>query len=157
MFTYNNIPINIYNEFEGPDGTRYPNLLDPTLRESLGVVEVPDPPSYDQRFYWDVNLPKDLEDTIYTNEDGTQYTTKGLKSQWMSTIKQTCNQLLSQTDWTIVRKVERNIDVPQSIIEYRTGVLQECLRLEQEIENSRTIEEFIQVVSTQNWPNQSLS
>lgn len=155
MFLYNNTPINIYNEFEGPDGTRYPNLLDPSLRESLGVTEVPDPPYYDQRFYWDVDLPKDLEDIIHTNEDGTQYTTKGLKSQWISTIKQTTNQLLSSYDWTIIRKIERNIDIPENIVTYRENVLLECYRLEQAIQASQTIEEFIQVVSTQNWPTPS--
>jgi hypothetical protein len=152
MFIYNNTPINIYNEFEGPDGTRYPNLLDPTLRETLGVVEVPDPSYYDQRFYWDVNLPKDPEDTIYTSEDGQEYTTKGLKSQWISTFKQTANQLLNNCDWTIIRKVERDIDVPEGIATYRQNVLLECDRLEQAIQACQTIEEFIQVVTTQNWP-----
>jgi hypothetical protein len=152
MFLYNNTPINIYNEFEGPDGTRYPNLLDPTLRETLGVVEVPDPPTYDQRFYWDVDIPKQLEDEEVITEDGETITTKGLKSQWISEVKRTCNQLLNQTDWTIIRKAERDIPVPENIATYREAVLAECDRLELAIEGAADITAFIDVVTNQNWP-----
>jgi len=155
MFIYNNQPINIFNPFTSSEGITYPHLLDPTIREQLGIVEVPDPPTYDQRFYWDVDIPKQLEDQTVTDENGQTTTTVGLKTQWTLEVKRTCNQLLSQTDWTIIRKTERDIPIPDDIATFRTNVLAECERLELSIESSTTVEEFINVVTSQNWPNLS--
>jgi len=152
MFTYNNQPINIFNPFTSSEGITYSHLLDPLLREQLGITEVPDPPYYDQRFYWDVDIPKQLEDEQITTEDGQVVVTKGLKSQWITEIKRTCNQLLGNTDWTIIRKAERDIPIPESIVTYRADVLAECERLEQAISNSTDITTFIDVVMNQNWP-----
>ena len=153
MFIYNNQPINIFNPFTTSEGITYPHLLDPTIREQIGIVEVPDPPTYDQRFYWDVDIPKQLEDQTVTDENGQTTTTVGLKTQWTSEVKRTCNQLLSQTDWTIIRKTERDIPIPENIEIYRQAVLTECERLETEIFESETIEQFIEIVTHQNWPS----
>ena len=152
MFLYNNEPISIYNPFTDSNGVTYPNLLDSAIREQLGIVEAPDPPTYDQRFYWDVDIPKQLEDEEVITEDGETITTKGLKSQWISEVKRTCNQLLNQTDWTIIRKAERDIPVPENIATYREAVLAECDRLELAIEDAADITAFIDVVTNQNWP-----
>ena len=72
-YLINGQPVNIRREYFRADGVRYQNLLDPSIREKLGVVETNDPdpfepnePWYDQRFYWGVNNPKPVSYTHLT-------------------------------------------------------------------------------------------
>jgi len=170
MFQLNGNPISIDSEVT-VNGIRYPHLRDPALREQLGVVEVADPEQYDQRFYWGVDNPKLLDDRLEVKEDGTplyvqvynpateamedtteQVVTKGLKSQWTAQVKDTAGKLLAQTDWMVVRKAERNIDVPASVATKRAAIVAECDRLEAAIAACTDVEALIGVVSNQNWP-----
>ena len=78
--------------------------------------------------------------------------TKGLKSQWIAQVKETAGKLLAQTDWMIVRKVERDVAVPEQITAYRAAVVTETTRLETAILAATDVESLITTVSTQNWP-----
>jgi len=131
MFLLNNQPLPIDTPFE-IDGTHYPaNWLRLTSIEEknvIGITEVPDPERYDDRFYWGVDNPKQLEDITVTPEEGEPYTQHGLKHQWTAQVKDTANKLLSQSDWMIIRKVERNVDVPAATTTYRQAVIAECTR-----------------------------
>ena len=80
--------------------------------------------------------------------------TKGLKSQWVAQIKDTTNKLLLATDWMVIRKAERDIAIPAETVTYRAAVLAESNRLESDINSASTMEEFITVVTSQNWPAQ---
>jgi hypothetical protein len=132
-FQYNGSPISIDRPFTAPDGTKYANLRNPAIREALGVTEVADPPYYDQRFYWGVDNPKLLDDREEVDENGDpmwvkvlgevdgepamvdsdeRLVTKGLKSQWIAQTKATAGSLLAQSDWMVIRKAERAVDVP---------------------------------------------
>lgn len=154
MFQLNGNPISIDSE-QVINGVRYPHLRDPALREQLGVVEVPDPEQYDQRFYWGVGNPKQLEDVTETPEGATEaITTKGLKSQWISQVKDTAGKILAQTDWMVVRQVERQVAIPADVATKRLAIVAECSRLETAISGCATVEELIQVVSAQDWPKE---
>ena len=78
--------------------------------------------------------------------------TKGLKSQWISQVKTTAGSLLAATDWMVIRKAERNIDVPAETQTYRAAVVAECDRLETAIAAAASVEALIAVVNAQNWP-----
>jgi hypothetical protein len=78
--------------------------------------------------------------------------TKGLKSQWISQTKQTAGSLLAASDWMVIRKAERNVDIPAKTQTYRAGVVTECDRLEAAITGAASIEALIAVVNAQNWP-----
>ena len=154
MFQLNGNPISIDSE-QVINGIRYPNLRDPTLREQLGIVEVADPEQYDQRFYWGVGNPKQLNDEEVTPEGATEsYTQKGLKSQWIAQTKDTAGKMLAQTDWMVVRKVERNVDVPASVITFRAAVIAECSRLETAIAGAADVPALIEVLNNQSWPKE---
>lgn len=107
----------------------------------------------DDRYYWVTanpdgsfsKIPKELEDKTETGEDGKTYTTKGLKSNHITQVKQTANQLLSQSDWTVIRKVERNIEIPATIAAYRAAVIQKADELEAAISAATTVEELIDI------------
>ena len=171
MFQLNGNPISIDSE-QVIGGIRYPHLRDPALREQLGVVEVADPEQYDQRFYWSPTLPKLLDDREESDEEGNplyvkvlgvvdgepamvdsaeRLVTKGLKSQWTAQVKDTAGKLLAQTDWMIVRKAERNIDVPASVATKRAAIVAECDRLEAAIAACTDVEALIAVIGNQNW------
>lgn len=142
------------------DTVQYPaNWLrhsSPEEREAIGIVEVPDPVRADDRFYWngDVTMPKQLEDEIVIPEEGqdfASYEQKGLKSQWVAQIKQTAGSLLAQTDWMVIRKAERDVAIPADVVAYRAFVVTYAGQLETAINAAANMEDFIAVVTTQNW------
>lgn len=173
MFQLNGKLINIDRPYTTEDGTKYPNLRNADIRAALGVEEVADPEPYDQRFYWGVDNPKLLNDREESDEDGNplyvkvlgevdgepamvdseeRLVTKGLKSQWTAQVKQTAGSLLSQTDWMVIRKAERNIDIPEATQTFRAAVVTEADRLEAAIAECETVEALIEVVNSQDWP-----
>lgn len=131
MFTLNGTPISIDNEYTTEDGVTYPHLRDPAIREQLGVVEVPDAQDYDQRFYWGVGVPKDLDQ---------------LKAQWIAQTKNDANAQLTQTDWMVIRKAERNIDIPAEVASARAATIQAANDKEAAITAATTVEELIAAV-----------
>lgn len=142
MFMLNNVPLIIGNPFQTADGTQYPaNWLQLSTEEdriAVGISEVPDNAVYyDDRFYWSPENPKDLDQ---------------LKAQWIAQVKDTAGKMLTQTDWIIIRKSERNIAIPTNVKTYRAAIVAECDRLELAIEGCNNVEEFIPVVTNQNWP-----
>jgi hypothetical protein len=178
MFLLNGTPISLDVEFTTPDGTRYPSnwirLASPTERAAIGITEAPDPEYFDQRFYWSPTVPKLLNDRPEVKEDGTplyvqvydkdandgkgamvdtteQVVTKGLKSQWVAQVKDTAGKMLAQTDWMVIRKSERNVEIPATVVAKRAAIVAECGRLETAIAGCADVEALIAVVSNQNW------
>lgn len=139
--------------FTDKDGNQYPaNWLNLSLleeKEAIGIVEVPDPVLADDRFYWsgDINNPKALDD----KEEENGLVTKGLKSQFIAQIKDTANKLLAQSDWYVIRKLERNIDIPTNIQDKRNAIIAESNRLETDINAVADVEALIEVLNTQNF------
>lgn len=158
MFKHNNTPIPLDTPFT-INGTSYPanwlRLTSLAEKQAVGIEEVADTTThYDDRFYWNATTPKQLNDETVTPESGEPYLQKGIKSQWISTVKDTANKLLSTTDWMVIRKVERDVAIPTETATYRQAVLTECSRLVSAISGASDIEAFIAVVTTQNWPQE---
>ena len=140
MFKHNNTIIPLDTPFE-INGTSYPanwlRLTSLEEKQAIGITEVADETtSYDDRFYWGVDNPKDLA---------------GLKTQWTVQVKDTANKLLSQTDWMVIRKAERDVAIPSATASYRASVIAECTRLVDAIANASDVPALITVVTTQNW------
>ena len=140
MFLFNGNPLPIDTQFE-VNGTTYPQnwlrLTSIEEKNAIGITEVADPEPYDDRFYWGVDNPKDLD---------------GLKTLWTAQVKDTANKLLAQTDWMIIRKVERNVDVPADTTTYRQAVIAECARLVAAITAAADVSALVAVLEAQNWP-----
>jgi hypothetical protein len=139
MFLLNNQPLQIDTAFSH-NGVNYPQnwlrLATPQERAEIGITEAPEPTWFDERFYWGVDNPKDLD---------------GLKAQWTDQIKAIASSLLSATDWMVIRKVERNIDIPAETVTFRAAVLAECDRLVTAIAAAADVESLITVVTNQSW------
>jgi hypothetical protein len=174
MFLLNGKHLPEGTSFYDANGTQYGagwlNQATEEQKLAIGITWVADPAPFDNRFYWDTDLPKALEDKLEVKEDGTplykqvydkttesmvdtteQVVTKGLKSNFISQVKQTAGSLLAQTDWYVVRKAERNVDIPANIVTKRATIVTEADRLETTISNVTTVEALIEVLNAQNW------
>jgi hypothetical protein len=139
MFLLNNQPLQIDTAFSH-NGVNYPQnwlrLATPQERAAIGITEAPEPAWYDDRFYWGVGNAKDLD---------------SLKTQWTDQVKDTTNKLLYATDWMVIRKLERNVDIPAETVTFRAAVLAECDRLVTAIAAAADVESLITVVANQSW------
>jgi len=156
MFKHNNTPIPLDTPFT-IDGTSYPanwlRLTSLAEKQAVGIEEVADvTTTYDDRFYWGVDNPKQLEDVTVTPEGGEPYVQKGMKSNWTAQVKQVAGSLLSATDWMVIRKAERDVAIPEATATYRAAVITECSRLLAAIAAASDMTAFIETVTTQGWP-----
>jgi hypothetical protein len=142
MFLLNGNRLQEGTAFTDANGNQYPanwlNLSTEEEKNAVGITWVADPVRADDRFYWDgnVNNPKDLT---------------GLKTQFVAEVKDTAGKLLSQTDWVIIRKAERSVEVPAEVATKRAAIVAEANRLETAINATTTVEALIEVLNTQNW------
>jgi hypothetical protein len=142
MFKHNDTIIPLDTPFT-INGTSYPanwlRLTSLAEKQAVGIEEVADETTtYDDRFWWGIDNPKDLAT---------------LKTTWTAQVKDTANKLLAQTDWMVIRKAERNVAIPMATATYRTAVITECSRLVSAIAGASDIEAFIAVVTAQGWPD----
>jgi hypothetical protein len=177
MFLLNNKPISPDTAFTH-EGIQYPanwlRLASLEEKQAIGITEVPDPVRANDSFYWDgdINNPKALEDREEVDEDGNplfvkvlgevdgepamvdsteRLVTKGLKSQYISQVKHTAGTLLAQTDWMVIRKAERDVAIPETVVAKRAAIVAEADRLEQEIAAVTSVEALIEVLNGQQW------
>jgi len=145
MFLLNGNPLAVDTPFTAND-IQYPanwlRLSSEAEKIAIGITEVADPVRADDRFYWngDINNPKALEDVTETSEDGKVYTTKGLKSNFIAQVKTIAGSILAQTDWMVIRKAERNVDIPSAVATYRASVIARATELETAISAVATVE-----------------
>jgi hypothetical protein len=123
----------------------------------------------DDNYYWVTQnedgsysaTPKELEDREEVDQDGNpmyvqkynpeteqmentaeRLVTKGLKSQRIDQVKQSANITLSHTDWVVIRKAERNVDIPADVATYRAAVVAWAESTEAAITAATTVEEL---------------
>jgi len=125
----------------------------------------------DDQYYWVTQnsdgsytgIPKELEDREESDKDGNpmyvkiqgevdgkpamvdsteRLVTKGLKSQWIAKVKHNTNMTLAQTDWYVIRKVERSVDIPADVATYRAAVVAWATATEASITAVTTVEEL---------------
>jgi hypothetical protein len=119
------------------DGMQYPSnwlaLTSLEEKQAIGIVEVPDQPQavWDQRFYWGVDDPKQLNDV--TDEDGN--TTTGLKTLWKEKQDELAKSFLAPSDWRVVKAAEvTDFAVSSQWLTYRAAVRSACNARQAEIE-----------------------
>ena len=117
-------------------GIQYPanwlRLASLEEKTALGITEVANDPTYDQRFYWGVDKPKQLNDKTET-VDGEEVKTTGLKTLWKATQSDICNSLLSPSDWRVTRAAELGQAVASDWLTYRGAVRSACNTRQTEI------------------------
>lgn len=135
-------------------------------RKAAGVYEIIYGEQKDQRFYWvtgpsyrvnEINQTveatftanaKEIEDKTETPEGATEpIVSKGLKSQWIAQTKAAANSQLAETDWMVIRKAERGVEIPAETVAERADILAKCAAKEAAITAATTVEELIAAVT----------
>ena len=82
-------------------------------------------------------------DTLYTAQDesdgkGTEgeVATRGLKYNFIQTVKKQAARILQDTDWYITRKADAGTAVPSAITNHRAAVRTKCAEMETAITNA---------------------
>ena len=125
----------------------------------------------DDQYYWVTQnedgsftgTPKALEDREESDEDGNplyvkvlgevdgkpamvdsaeRLVTKGLKSNWIAQVKHNTKMTLAQTDWYVIRKAERSVDIPADVATYRAAVVAWASSTEASISAVTTVEQL---------------
>ena len=79
---------------------------------------------------------------------------QGLKTNMTNRVKYNAGQLLSKTDWMVIRKYERDVAIPSATATYRAAVITECTRLESAIAGAGDVDALATVMAAQNWPEE---
>jgi len=138
-----------------------------TWKSNNSVVEVVYGVRKDDRFYFNSeNAPtisgnvvqvtytstaQDLDDKTGMNPEDPKTVVMGLKSQWTSQIKDKAGKMLAETDWMVIRKVERDVAIPAEVVAKRAAIVAECNRLETAIAAAADVDALKAVVDGQNW------
>ena len=89
-------------------------------KQAIGISEVADDTqSWDQRFYWGVDNPKDLDQ---------------LKTNWKAQQTDYAASVLSQSDWRVVKAKETGTNIPSTWKTYRAAVRTSCNTRQTEID-----------------------
>jgi hypothetical protein len=111
MFLLNGNTLPQGTPFKDAEGNQYPqnwlNLSTAEEKAAIGITEVADPAIYDDRFYWDANTPKNIEQS---------------KALLVSQNKATAGSLLSQTDWKIIRAAETGVVASAEVLTERAAI-----------------------------------
>lgn len=133
------------------DGINYPanwlRLSTLEEKEAIGITEVPDPPFYDQRFYWGYDSSGQL-----IPKDHTQ-----LVEQWTQQTRTTANTLLTPTDWIIIREADNGVAADPAIKTWRETIRLAAGSKVYEIENTvdtDALAAYITGVDYPVWPSQ---
>jgi hypothetical protein len=130
-------------------------------KKAKGLVWMPDPKPFDNRFYrgWDEDgnlIPKALEDSNAVDENGDavldangdQVVNRGLKSIAIEKVKSTAGGLLASTDWYIVREAETGVATPEKVSTYRAAVREAADTIETAISDAIDLDAFMELYET---------
>lgn len=131
------------------NGVRYPSnwlrLSTPEEKLAIGLTEVKDPIILDRRFYMPQDptgdpIPRDLET---------------VKEEQINTVKLSMKNMLSHTDWVIIRQIDTGQPMSNSIKNYRSAVRDIGSLQIEKIKSSNNIDELREIVTTVDWPDRS--
>ena len=158
MWKYKNTPLTIGKSWTTEEGVVFPAVWARMTQEekiSAGLTWEDDPAivTFDPRFYYSADNPKNLEDQNQIDSegkpvldvDGNQVVTIGLKNTWLKNTKDRAKNLLLSTDWYVIRSIETSKAVPENITEYRNAVKTACDSIENKITQADSFENFIKL------------
>lgn len=146
MLLLNGKPLSYDRAFTDASGIQYPanwlRLATLAQKQAIGITEVANEPTYDQRFYWGVDNPKQLNDV--TDEDGN--TTTGLKTLWSAKQGEIAASLLAPSDWRVIKAKETGSNIPSAWKTYRAAVRTACNTRQTEIDAVADVPALIELL-----------
>jgi len=126
-------------------------------KAAAGLVWEADPAPYDNRFWWDADTPKNINDVNEVDSDGNaildqngdQMVTLGLKSVWKNITKERAGNLLAPTDWMVVKAAEvSDYTVPTATANWRASVRTASNTIEASIDATNSHSAFLALHDT---------
>jgi hypothetical protein len=115
MFLLNNKYLPQGTPFKDAEGNQYPanwlNLSTAEEKAAIGITEVADPAIYDDRFYWGVNMPKDVDQ---------------VKANLISQTNATAYSILLPSDWMVVKAFETSAPMSVAWSTWRSAIRTEA-------------------------------
>ena len=122
--------------FKTTDGVSYSQLwatqLSDEQKTELGITFEADPVSYNSRFNFDAETPRDVDQ---------------LKTEFTAEQKEVAASQLATTDWYVTRKTETDTAIPEAVTTYRAAVRTACAAREAEIAAVSTTAELEALMS----------
>lgn len=136
MFILNDKPLQIDVPFEH-EGVQYPanwlRLTSLEEKEAIGITEVSDPATVDFMFF---------------NPDGSDRNLEELQTFFIEEYRRSVNHKLKETDWYVIRKIERSIDIPADVAAARSNLLTMLTDVEVRVTNAKTIKALQTIVNS---------
>ena len=96
----------------------------------------------------DIDFSQDVdiigEDGEPTGETEKRYKIADIKASKIAEIKSKAGEMLEPTDWQVIRKAERDIDIDTDVATERAGILTEADRLETEVNAKKSYKTALQ-------------
>ena len=96
----------------------------------------------------DIDFNQDIniigEDGEPTSETEKRYKIADIKASKIADINSQAGKMLSPTDWQVIRKSERNIDIDTEVVTERAGIITEADRLKAEVNAFESYAEVLQ-------------
>jgi len=125
------------------DGIQYPagwiRRVSEESRQAIGLSWQPEPPQYDQQFWWGYTAEGELKP-----KDLVQ-----LKKTWTEVVKDTAGKLLAKSDWVIIRSLDPSSgNVPSAeVLAERSLIREKSNSKEQAIAAVETVDELAAYVT----------
>jgi len=156
MWQYRNRTIKTGKAWTDDNGVQHPDnwhVWSDEEKTAKGLVWQEPAASFDSRYYWDADTAKNLNDVNAVDEDGdpildadgVQIVTKGLKTTHKEKTREIANSMLASTDWYVIRKAERDVDIPANVATYRAAVLAQVDEIITAIDAAADIDAFIAI------------
>ena len=156
---HNNIAIKAGKAWSDKDGVQHPanwNIWSDPEKKDKGLTWEDEPDtSFDNRFYFSKGVERSLTDILVTDEKdekvidpmtGKQMVQEGLKTQYIAQTKQTANDMLSKTDWYIIRASDdSSLAVPSDITTKRKAIRDAAKTIEDKINATSKLADFIKL------------
>jgi len=140
-------------------------------KEAAGLEEfTPERPPDSRLYTWSQNadgtidsMPKALDDALMVSGEGTpvldadgnQCVAVGVKSQLISEVKAKQGQLLSGTDWAVIRRADTGTEVPADIQTWRDAIRAKADEMEAAIDgaaNTAAFAALFEAGTLSDWP-----
>jgi hypothetical protein len=174
MWKYNSKTIQEGRAWIGEDGIQNSpqwHLWTVAEKEAAGLTEIiPDSPPDSRLYTWAQNadgtidsVAKPLNDANRVDSDGAQvldlkgepWINLGVKSTLKLQVKEEQGQLLSETDWAVVRRADTGTEVPADIQTWRDAVRAKADEMEAAIDgaaNTAAVAALFEAGTLTDWP-----
>jgi len=142
MFKHHNITITPGKAWTASNGTQHPanwHLWGSEDRKKWAITEIVEDRPPDSRLYnWSMDSNGKITSTAKDLDDSGSGESKvvGVKSTLKHNVKTQQGSLLSQTDWVIIRKADKETAIPSNIQTWRDAIRAKATEMENAIDSA---------------------